>query len=336
MYNSQQSSRPCRPERYLQTEAGGPVGIARPLRELLDTRVILRHTQSIRSYGALASVCWLWGTTYLAIRMANETLPMTLFVSARFSLSGGVLLLACLARRSSLPRGRELLDALCSGVLILGVGNGCLILAEHYVPSGVAALFVATTPFWMVGVEALLTPASRIRWRTVLALLVGFSGCALLVGPELLRNGFASGYWKGFLAMQVGSLGWSFGSIYNRNRPRRAHPIVAGAVQQLGAGLAFAPFALLLDAGPLAWTNRALWAFLYLVLFGSILGFSAYVYALEHLPVSIVSLYSYFNPVVAVWLGWLFYREPFGWREAAAMIIIFLGVGLVKKHAVAA
>lgn len=286
---------------------------------------------SLRAYSALAAVCWLWGTTYLAIRMGNESLPIASFVATRFLLSGGLLLLVCLARRDYLPRGRELADAIFSGVLVLGIGNGCLIWAEHHVPSGIAALFVALSPFWMVSIEALFPGGDRIRPMTLAGLLVGFAGSAALVGPELVRGGWASGHWRGFLILQLGSAAWAFGSIYYRRRPHEAHPIVSGVVQQLSAGLAALPFALLLDRGPIAWTSRSLAAFVYLVIFGSILGFSAYLYALNHLPVSIVSLYSYINPIVAVWLGWMFYREPFGAREAAAMGIIFLGVGLVKR-----
>jgi len=286
--------------------------------------------RSIRAYGALAAVCWLWGTTYLAIRMANESLPVAFFVSSRFLLSGGLLLAICRWRRARLPRGRELADALIAGILTLGVGNGCLILSEHFIPSGVAALFVATTPFWMVGVEGLFPGGERVGLRTLTGLLAGFTGCALLVAPEVTRLGLSSGYWKGFLAIQVGAAGWALGSIYNRNRPRTAHAFVNGAIQQLGAGLAFLPVALA-GSWPASWTTRAAGAFFYLVIFGSILGFSAYVYALDHLPVAVASLYSYINPVVAVWLGWLVYREPFGARETAAMVAIFLGVALVRR-----
>ena len=165
--------------------------------------------QALKAYGSLAAVCWLWGTTYLGIRMANESLPLPFFVSARFLLSGGVLLAICLWRRARLPRGRELADTLWSGILTLGVGNGCLILSEHYIPSGIAALFVATTPFWMVGAEALFPEGERIGGRTLAGLLIGFAGCAVLVAPELGRLGFASAYWKGFAALQVGALGWA-------------------------------------------------------------------------------------------------------------------------------
>ena len=127
--------------------------------------------------------------------------------------------------------------------------------------------------------------------------------------------------------------GWAFGSIYQRRQVTGAHPIVIGAVQQLAAGLSFLPLAVGLPraSGALEPARRD-GAILYLVVFGSIVGYSAYIFALDRLPVAIVSIYPYVNSVVAVTLGWLFYREPFGMREAAAMAIIFAGVALVKRY----
>jgi len=242
------------------------------------------------------------------------------------------LLGVCVLLGVRLPRGRERLDALFSGALILGVGSGGWIFAERYVASGITALFAATTPFWMVATDAAFPGGRPIRPRTLIGLVAGLVGCALLAGPELAQFGFASGYWKGFVITQVGAACWAFGSIYSRNRPAQAHPVVNGAFQQLGAGLAWAPAACLLHHGPVFWTARAAASFLYLVVCGSILGFSAYAYALNRLPVSIASLYSYLNPVVAVWLGWVFYRERFGWHQAGAMAVIFLGVALVQMQ----
>ena len=290
-----------------------------------------RPVPSLKAYGALATVCWLWGTTFLAIRITNESLPPAFFASSRFLCSGGLLLAACFLRKDYLPRGRELFDALFSGALILGIGSGGWIFAEHYVPSGITALLAATTPFWMVGLDAVFPGGEPLHAPTLTGLLVGFAGCALLIGPHLVGAKLASGYWKGLLITQAGAVCWAFGAIYSRNRPARAHPIVNGAFQQLGAGLLWVPFALL-ARGPVSWTERAAASFIYLVVFGSIVGFSAYAYALNHLPVAVTSLYWYINPVVAVWLGWLVYREQFGWHEAAAMGIIFLGVALVQMQ----
>jgi drug/metabolite transporter (DMT)-like permease len=163
------------------------------------------------------------------------------------------------------------------------------------------------------------------------------AGAALLVVPSLLqqgKSGFGTGssVWKGFLILQIGSISWGFGSILSRRHQSRAHPVVSGAVQQLAAGLAFVGPALLIPERQVIWTGRGTAAILWLVVFGSIVGYSSYVYALDRLPVALVSVYSYVNPVVAAALGWLFYREQFGVKEAAAMAVIFAGVGIVKRY----
>ncbi|MBI5084942.1 MAG: EamA family transporter [Acidobacteria bacterium] len=283
------------------------------------------------AYAAMLSVCFFWGTTYLGIRMALETFPPMLLVSARFLLSGGILVLGSALAGAHLPRGRELWLTALNGVVVLGIGNGALVLAEVWIPSGMAALVITLGPFWMIGMNAVLPPRERIHLPTLLGMLVGLCGAVLLVGPGALQGGAAGEAWlRGFLVLQVGCVGWSLGSLLQRRQANRAHPIVAGGVQQLAAGVAFIPLALLFP-GEIHWSVRGVGAVLYLMTFGSIVGYSSYIYAMDKLPVAVVSLYNYVNPVVAVSLGWLFYREPFGWREAAAMCIIFAGVALVKR-----
>jgi drug/metabolite transporter (DMT)-like permease len=163
-------------------------------------------------------------------------------------------------------------------------------------------------------------------------MIVGLGGAALLVAPGAWSHGVDHNLLKGFLVLQLGCICWTGGSIAQRRQPSRAHPVVSGGVQQLAAGLTFAVLALLFRENPIAWSFRGVAALLYLVVFGSIVGYSAYIYAMDKLPVAVVSIYTYVNPVVAVFLGWLFYREPFGAREAAAMTVIFAGVALVKKY----
>jgi drug/metabolite transporter (DMT)-like permease len=159
---------------------------------------------------------------------------------------------------------------------------------------------------------------------------VGLAGAGVLFAPDLHAHGFNHNLLMGFLILQVGMASWSFGSIYQRRNAGKAHPVIAGAVHQLAAGLAMTPFALVVREHPIAWSARGVVAILYLVCFGSIVGYSSYAYALDRLPVAIVSIYPYVNAVVAVTLGWLFYREPFGMRETAAMTVIFAGVAIVK------
>jgi drug/metabolite transporter (DMT)-like permease len=285
---------------------------------------------------ALAAVCFFWGTTYLGIRVALETLPPATLVALRYLISGSVLLGASWAVRAHIPTGRELWLTALFGAIILGIGNGALAFTEQWIPSGLAAMFVTASPFWMVGLEAALPGGQRLHGPTIGGMLVGLAGTLLLIAPGAIANGFSGPVWKGFVVLQIGCCFWSLGSILQRRHTTKAHPVVSGAVQQLATGVLFVPIALFLPHAPVHWTWRGVSAVAYLVIFGSLVGYSAYIYALEHLPVSAVTLYNYVNPVVAVVLGYLFYRERFGLVEFAGMLVVFIGVALVKRYSVRA
>ena len=277
-------------------------------------------------------MCFFWGTTYLGIRMAVESVPPATVMSLRYSISGIVLLVIAFFSKAHLPSGRELAYTALFGVTIIGLGTGCLVFAEVWIPSGLASLFITTSPFWMIGVDALIPGGQRLHPPTIVGMLVGFVGTLLLVAPSAIREGFNGPIIRGFLLLQLGCAGWALGSMLQRRHVTKAHPVVSGAVQQLATGLAFLPLALLIKHPPIVWTPRGVGAIVYLIIFGSIIGYSAYIYALDQLPVSIVSIYNYVNPIVALFLGWLFYREPIGMREIAAMLIIFAGVALVRHY----
>lgn len=283
---------------------------------------------------ALLAVYFFWGTTYLGIRMALESFPPLLLVGGRFLASGAILLLSAKLAGAQLPSGRELYLTALYGVILLGGGNGALVFAETFIPSGTAALFITTGPFWLVGMEAALPGGERLHLPTMMGILVGFAGVLVLVAPAAFGAPTGIDYVNGFLLLQFGCLCWTTGSLLQRRLRTKAHPVVSGAVQQLATGLVFLPIAMAVPEHPVQWSTRGVLAAIYLVTFGSIVGYSAFIYAMEHLPVPIVSTYTYVNPIVAVFLGWLFYREPFGWREAAAMATVFAGVALVKFYSV--
>lgn len=240
-------------------------------------------------------------------------------------------MIGALAVGTHLPRGRELWRTSLNGLLVLGIGNGCLTFSELWIPSGLAALFITVSPFWMVGIETALPGGERLHAPTVAGMVVGLLGAALLVAPGVAESGWSGNTMRGFLTLQLGCAAWALGSIIQRRQAQRAHPVVSGALQQLAAGLAFLLPALAVPEHPVNWSLRGVGAMLYLIVFGSVVGYSAYIYVLGKLPVPVVSIYNYVNPAVAVALGWLVYREPFGRRELAAMLIIFLGVALVKR-----
>jgi drug/metabolite transporter (DMT)-like permease len=292
----------------------------------------LQRHPHFQAYLALAAVCFFWGTTYLGIRIAIESIAPAVLMCLRYTISGIILLTVAYFSKAHLPSGRELWYTALFGVIIIGAGTGCLVFAEQWVPSGLAAVFITLSPFWMIGIDALIPGGERLHGPTIFAMLVGFAGTSLLVAPEIMREGFGGPLLRGFVLLQVGAAGWCLGSILQRRHQTTAHPVVTGAVQQLATGLAFAVPALFARPHPSTWSGRIIGAVAYLVVFGSIVGYSAYIIALERLPVSVVSIYNYVNPVIAVFLGWLFFREHIGLQEVIAMLIIFFGVALVKRY----
>lgn len=279
-------------------------------------------------------VCIFWGTTYLGIRIALESFSPEMLVFLRYTVSGAVMLAVAPFTGAHIPRGRELYLTALYGVVTLGLGNGALAFAEEWVPSGLAALFVATSPFWLVGIEALAPRGEPLHWPTVRGMLIGVAGIALLVAPAIGDFRTNPRVLGAFLLLQLGCAGWAAGSIAQRKITARAHPFVSGAVQQLATGIVFSVPALL-HRQPIHWTAKGIGAVVYLMIFGSIIGYSAYVFIMDRLSVAVASIYTYINPIVAVLLGWLAYREPVGWHEAVAMVVIFLGVALVKRSSIA-
>jgi len=250
----------------------------------------------------------------------------------RYLISGAAMLVIAFFSKAHVPAGRELFYTSLFGVITIGIGTGTLAFAELWIPSGLAALMLSMQPFWMVSVEALIPGGDRLHAPTILGMLVGVVGTALLVGPGAVQQGLGGPVLRSFLLLQIGCCGWSLGSILHRRQSTKAHPVISAALQQLATGLFFlAPALVALRAHPLAWSWRGASAILYLAVIGGIVGYSAYIYALSKLPVSIVSIYTYINPIVALWLGWLFYREAIGPREIIAMIVIFAGVALVRR-----
>jgi drug/metabolite transporter (DMT)-like permease len=281
----------------------------------------------------LACVCIFWGTTYLGIRVALEAFSPVALMGIRYTISGGVMLIVARAMGAHLPRGRELWQTALFGMFALGIGTGTLSWAELTIPSGLAALFCTTSPFWMVGIEALMPEGEPLHAPTIFGMLVGLGGVVFLVA----RTAFATatpGMVSAFLLLQMGLGAWALGAILQRKQVSKAHPFVSGAVQQFATGIAFLAATVIFHPR-MTWTPRGIGAVAYLAVFGGIVGYSAFVYSMANLPVAIASLYNYVNPLVAVALGWLFFREPFGVRECIAMVMIFIGVAIVKQQSVA-
>jgi drug/metabolite transporter (DMT)-like permease len=278
-------------------------------------------------------VCVLWGTTYLAIRIGVATWEPFLFGGLRFSAAGTIVILAMRVRGIRVPRdARTLRDAVITGTLLLVGGNAAVILAEQYVPSGITAVMVSTMPIWTVVISAMTPRGHRLGPLNWVGLIAGLGGVVLLVWPELAGPLPANrDFLWGVLLLQLGSISWAAGSVYVVSRQATVPPLLRAGLQMLAGGIVMILIGTLLGEWTRLHPDRHGWeAFLYLLVFGSLLGYVAFVYALQHLPVAKVSLYGYVNPIVAVIVGALILDERFGLREGAATVIVLGAVALAR------
>jgi drug/metabolite transporter (DMT)-like permease len=281
---------------------------------------------------AFAIVCVVWGTTYLAIRVAVETIPPLLLTSMRFVIAGLVMFAIARFRGEQIPRrGSTIANLVLVGVLMVCVGNLAVVWAEQWVPSGLAALFVGTAPFWMALIELFRTGGERADARSVVGMLIGFAGVAMLVTPKGAGGAYDVHFIVGALVMQLGSLAWQLGSVRGKYYLKEVPLLMSASLQMLFGGILVGIVGLLIgEPSRLTFTPRTFFALAYLTIFGSIIAYSAYVYALAHMRTSQSSLYAYVNPVVAVILGWLILHEELTWLSVVAMCVILAGVALVQ------
>jgi drug/metabolite transporter (DMT)-like permease len=282
------------------------------------------------AYLAWAAVCLLWGTTYLGIRVAIETIPPLVMAGCRWAIAGSIILAVLGVKGERIPPASHWPAMTVLGVLLIGLGNGCVVWAEQTLPSGLTAVLVAGVPFWMVGTERFMEGFEPLTARRLIGLIVGFGGIVMLVWPELqLGNGRS--FFLGVLSTQLACLGWAIGSSYSRRRHADENVLAAAALQMLFGGLILALLGLLRgELGMVVLSTRSVVALVYLIVAGSLGGFSAYAYALKHLPVATVSLYAYVNPVIAVILGTLILGEALSPRLAAASAVVLVGIALVR------
>ncbi|MDQ2664879.1 MAG: EamA family transporter [Gemmatimonadota bacterium] len=286
-----------------------------------------------RLIAAFAAVYLVWGSTYLAIRFAVETLPPLLMAGARFAIAGGILLLwSRLHSRDGAPTRLDWRTGLVSGGLLLVGGNGLVVWAEQRVPSGITALLVAVVPVWMVLLDWLRPQGRRPHALVFIGLALGLAGLALLVGPGSPGEAGKADV-TGALVLVLASLSWAAGSLYTQQAPKASSGMNGAATQMVAGG------ALLLIAGVLSGelahldlahaTTRSLLGFLYLVSFGSLVGYTAYIYLLAHTTAAKASTYAYVNPVVAVLLGWALAHEAVTQRTIVAAAVILAGVAII-------
>ncbi len=279
---------------------------------------------------AFAAIYLIWGSTYLGIRIAIETMPPLLMAGARFLVAGGLVYGWMRLSGTPRPSGINWRAAALVGVLLL-CSNGAVSWAEQWVPSGLAALLIATVPLWVV-VLGWLRGGDRPTLGIAAGLALGLLGIVLLIGPgELLGGTHVDPV--GALAILIGSVGWAAGSLYSRKAPLPTQPLLGTGMEMLAGGAVLLLAGLATGEGAQlhleAISLRSLLAFAYLVVFGSIGAFSAYVWLLRMVSPAHASTYAYVNPVVAVFLGWALANEPVTPLTLVAAAVIIAAVALI-------
>ncbi|MFC2084482.1 EamA family transporter [Bacteroidota bacterium] len=287
--------------------------------------------QKIRAYFAWIAICFIWGTTYLAIRVGVNQLPPMLFAGLRWVIAGPLFLTILLIRGFKLPKRKDLIHIAIVGISLLGIANGLVVVAEQWIPSGLAALLITTLPFWVFGIESVLPSGPKFNINVLLGLFLGFLGVGLIFINDL-KFLFNSEYFLGMICLLGAVISWASGSLYSKHKNINVHPLVNASVQMIIAGLAQISLGLVLgEFSRFYFDLNSFLAFSYLVFVGAILGYGSYIYAISHLPVSFVTTYAYINPVIALLLGWLILNEELNFIIILAAAIILVGVWMVKK-----
>lgn len=293
-----------------------------------------KRTGGLALWAAMATIYLVWGSTYLGIAVAIETIPPFLMLAIRFAVAGAFLFgweVLRGGRAFRLPSAREWRDSAIVGTLLLGIGNGFVALAQETVPSGIAAILIALIPLWFVVLGRLYfgDPVPRL---VLVGIAIGLTGVVLLVWP--FGDGASEFDPFGVVILICAPIGWAHGSLFSARRARLpARPLMATGLQMLLGSVALS-----VEAGvtgefgrfqPGAISDASLWALLYLTVIGSLVAFNAYAWLLRNAPISLVGTYAYVNPVVAVALGSLILAEPVTPRTLLASAVILAAVAMI-------
>jgi len=290
------------------------------------------HASRAQIVAAFASIYLVWGSTYLAIRYAVETIPPFIMGGTRFVLSGALLYVWARSRGAVRPTRTNWRNAVIAGGFLLLGGNGAVVWAEQFMPSGLTALLVSILPFWLVIIEWVRPPHQRPSGAILLGLVLGFAGIVVLVGPSEF-GGHEDVSLLGTVVLVFGSLSWAIGSFWSRDAELPASGLLTTGMEMLGGGV------LMLLVGSLVGefshfdlhsvSRVSMTGLLYLIAFGSLIGFTSYIWLLDKVSPARLGTYAYVNPIVAVVLGWAIAGEKLSARTAVAAAVVICGVALI-------
>lgn len=286
---------------------------------------------SLTAYLALAAVCVIWGTTYLGLRIGVTQFPPFLFSFLRF-ISAGTILVALMVviGKTPLPDRNVIINQSLCGLLMVTLGISVVGWAEVYISSGLAAIICSCMPIWALLINVLITKDEQPNWIILLGLAAGITGIVIIFG-EHLHEFTQENYTQAIVATFLANLSWAAGSIWIKKRGGRGNPFLNAGIQMLAGALFLVPLTLAFDDySGIQWSASLLYTLAYMSLVGSVAAYACYSYAIKNLPMTLVSLYAYINPVVAVILGWLILDEKLNLLIGVAIFITLAGIYLVN------
>ena len=287
-----------------------------------------------KTWLALFTLYIVWGSTYLAIMFAVQTIPPFISAGIRFLISGIILLVWRRLAKDPRPTRIQWRSAAIVGMLLLVGGNGLLSWSEQRIPSGVAALLIGTVPLWLVLIEALRPGGTKPTWQSILGLAIGFAGIVVLIGPAEFSGGRGQFDMLGILVCLLAAFFWSFGSIYGRSADLPNSALMSTGMEMLVGGIGLFVLATLTGEwrsfSVAAISSKSLYGLTYLIMVGSLAGFVSYAWLLRNAPVSLVATYAYVNPLVAILLGSMLASESLTPRIIIAAVVIIGSVVLIN------
>lgn len=287
---------------------------------------------NLLAYLALAAICLIWGTTYLALRIGVLHFPPFLFSLIR-QLMAGILLIGALllSRKVPMPSLGDIKYQAIAGFFMITMGNGLVGWAEVHIPSGIAAVICSIVPLVIILINLAAYREERPNIPIIIGSIVGFAGIIMIFGGDLSQFSNPD-YQLGILGTFLAVMGWAGGSVWLKKRKTQTNPFMNAGLQMFFGGLWLVPFSLAFDdLTSVTWSAEAGYALLYLTVFGSLIAFSCYIYALRRLPVTIVTLHAYVNPIIAVILGWAILKETLNMTMWVAIMLTVSGIYIVNR-----
>lgn len=284
------------------------------------------------AYLALAAVCVIWGTTYLVLRIGVTQFPPFLFSLLRFVCAGPILLIVMLTiGKQKWPDRKTMFNQAVSGVFMITLGISMVGWAEVYISSGVAAIICSMMPIWTILINVTVTKDEKPNWLIILGLATGLSGVLLIFGEHLSEFSNRN-YQVGIAITFIANLCWAIGSIWIKKKNQNTNPFLGAGLQMTFGAIALIPLSLVLDDySSIQWSTEVIYSLIYMILIGSVGAYACYSYAIKKLPMTLVSLYAYINPIVAVVLGWLVLNEKLNGSIVVAILITIAGIYIVNR-----